>query len=591
MPVLLHGDAAFPGQGVVAETLNLRALKGYTTGGTVHVIQNNQVGFTTDPEDARSTPYAADMAKGFNVPIVHVNADDVEACSAAIRLAMAYRERWGRDIVIDVIGYRRYGHNETDEPAYTQPQVAAKIKAHPPVSEIYAEKLVAEGAIAREEVEAVSRERHDEMSAALKDLRHKMELGDYEDPTVTTSSTGELDRSASPPVQTAVPIEKLRALNEALIEVPESFTIHRKLRKPLGKRIDALEQGGVEFGHAESLAFASLLTEGVHIRLTGQDTERGTFSHRHLVLHDENTGLEYCPMQNLADASAPFELYNSPLSETACLGFEYGYSAAMPNALVLWEAQYGDFANAGQVIIDGFIVSGEAKWGQTSRLTLLLPHGYEGSGPEHSSARIERFLALGAEGNIRIANPTTAAQYFHLLRRQALIRKPRPLIVFTPKGLLRLDRAAATPEQLTDEREHFHFILDDPSAGERREKVERLILCTGKVYFDLDASERRKKAEDVAIVRVELLYPFAEEQLTEMIASYPNLKEIVWVQEEPRNMGCWKVMSRRLPSMLPEGVELGYIGRPTRASPGEGYSGSHAREQERIVLTALTPGA
>jgi len=589
VPVLLHGDAAFPGQGVVAETLNLRALEGYTTGGTIHIIQNNQVGFTTDPEDARSTPYAADMAKGFNVPIVHVNADDVEACSAAIRLAMSYRERWGQDIVIDVIGYRRYGHNETDEPAYTQPQIAAKIKAHPPVSEIYAEKLVGEGTIQREDIEAAARERHDEMSAALKDLRHKMELGDYEDPTVTTSSTGELDRRASPPVDTSVPAEKLRQLNQALIEVPESFTIHRKLRKPLSKRIDALENGGVEFGQAEALAFASLLTEGVHIRLTGQDTERGTFSHRHLVLHDENTGLEYCPMQHLAEARAPFELYNSPLSEVACLGFEYGYSAATPNALVLWEAQYGDFANAGQVIIDSFIVSGEAKWGQTSRLTLLLPHGYEGSGPEHSSARIERFLALGAEGNIRIANPTTAAQYFHLLRRQALIRKPRPLVVFTPKGLLRLDRATATPEQLTDE--HFHFILDDPSAGERREQVERLILCTGKVYFDLDTNERREQAENVAIVRVELLYPFAEKQLTEMIATYPNLKEIVWVQEEPRNMGCWKVMSRRLPDLIPEGVDFDYIGRPIRASTGEGYSGAHAREQERIVLTALTPGA
>ena len=589
VPVLLHGDAAFPGQGVVAETLNLQSLRGYATGGTVHVIQNNQVGFTTDPEDARSTPYAADMAKGFNVPIVHVNADDVEACSAAARLAMAYRERWSRDIVIDVIGYRRYGHNETDEPAYTQPQVAAKIKAHPPVSEIYAEKLVEEGTIGREEVEAAAKQRHDEMSAELKELRHKMELGDYEDPTVTTSSTGELDRSASPSVETAVPAEKLGELNQALIEVPESFTIHRKLRKPLSKRIDALENGGVEFGHAEALAFASLLTEGVHIRLTGQDTERGTFSTRHLVLHDENTGLQYCPMQNLDDASAPFELYNSPLSEIACLGFEYGYSAATPNALVLWEAQYGDFANAGQVIIDSFIVSGEAKWGQTSRLTLLLPHGYEGSGPEHSSARIERFLALAAEGNIRIANPTTAAQYFHLLRRQALIRKPRPLVVFTPKGLLRLDRAAAAPQELTEG--NFHFILDDPAAAERREKVERLVLCTGKVYFDLDGNERREVAENVAIARVELLYPFAKEQLTELIASYPNLKEITWVQEEPRNMGCWKVMSRRLPDIVPEGVELDYIGRPTRASTGEGYSGAHAREQERIVLTALTPGA
>jgi 2-oxoglutarate dehydrogenase E1 component len=586
--VLLHGDAAFPGQGVVAETLNLQALRGYTTGGTIHIIQDNQVGFTTDPEDARSTPYAADMAKGFNVPIVHVNADDVEACSSAIRLAMAYRERWGRDIVIDVIGYRRYGHNETDEPAYTQPAIAAKIKAHPPVSEIYAARLVEQGTIEREAVDRAHEERREEMSASLKDLRHKMELGEYEDPTVTTSSTGELDRSASPPVETAVDAKKLGELNEALLEVPESFTIHRKLRKPLGKRGEELGDG-IEFGHAEALAFASLLTEGVHIRLTGQDTERGTFSHRHLVLHDEKTGLPYTPMQNLADAKAPFELYNSPLSETACLGFEYGYSAATPNALVLWEAQFGDFGNAGQVIIDSFIVSGEAKWGQTSRLTLLLPHGYEGSGPEHSSARIERFLALAAEGNIRIANPSTAAQYFHLLRRQALIRKPRPMIVFTPKGLLRLDRASATADELV--KGQFHFILDDPLAAERREKVERLILCTGKVYWDIDASERRASAENVAIARVELLYPFAKEQLSELIASYPNLKEIVWTQEEPRNMGCWKVMSRRLPDLMPEGVELGYVGRPTRASPGEGYSVAHAREQERIVLTALTAGA
>jgi 2-oxoglutarate dehydrogenase E1 component len=589
VPVLLHGDAAFPGQGVVAETLNLQALRGYATGGTIHIIQDNQVGFTTDPEDARSTPYAGDMAKGFNIPIVHVNADDVEACSAAIRLAMAFRERWERDIVIDVIGYRRFGHNETDEPAYTQPAVAAKIKAHPPVSELYAEKLVEAGTITREEVEKAREARHQEMSGALKQLRKKMELGEYEDPTVTTSSTGELDRSASPPVETAVSEQKLGELNEALLKVPESFTIHRKLRKPLGNRREALEGGGIEFGHAEALAFASLLSDGVHVRLTGQDTERGTFSHRHLVLHDEKTGLPYCPMQNLEASSAPFELYNSPLSEIACLGFEYGYSAATPGALVLWEAQFGDFANAGQVIIDSFIVSGEAKWGQTSRLTLLLPHGYEGSGPEHSSARIERFLALAAEGNIRIANPSTAAQYFHLLRRQALIRKPRPLIAFTPKGLLRLDRASATLGELT--KGQFQFIIDDPAATERREKVERLVLCTGKVFWDIDASERRAGAEQVAIARVELLYPFAKQQLSELIASYPNLKEIVWAQEEPRNMGCWKVMSRRMPDLLPEGVELGYVGRPTRASPGEGYSVAHAREQERIVLTALTPGA
>ncbi|HEY1854648.1 MAG TPA: multifunctional oxoglutarate decarboxylase/oxoglutarate dehydrogenase thiamine pyrophosphate-binding subunit/dihydrolipoyllysine-residue succinyltransferase subunit [Solirubrobacterales bacterium] len=588
VPVLLHGDAAFPAQGVVAETLNLQSLPGYTTGGTIHLIENNQVGFTTDPDEARSTPYAADMAKGFNVPIIHVNADDVEACTSAVRLAMAYRERWHRDVVIDVIGYRRFGHNETDEPAYTQPTMAAAIKSHPPVSELYARKLVDGGVVSEQEVAGIGEQRRETMLSALRQLRQKMAAGDYEDPTVTTS-TGELDRTASPPVDTRVPAEELRHLNEELLKTPEGFNVHRKLRRPLSRRSDALDGGGIDFGQAEALAFGSLLTEGVHIRLTGQDSERGTFSHRHLVLHDENTGLKYTPMQHLLGAKAPFELYNSPLSEIACLGFEYGYSAATPSSLVLWEAQFGDFANAAQVIVDSFIVSGEAKWGQTSRLTLLLPHGYEGSGPEHSSARIERFLALGAEGNIRISYPSTAAQYFHLLRRQALIRKPRPLVVFTPKGSLRLDRAAATLDQLSEG--ELQFVLDDPTAEGRREKVERLVLCTGKIYFDIDANEKRAAAEDVAIARMEILYPFAKEQLESVIARYPNLKEIAWVQEEPRNMGAWKVMSRRFPDVLPDGVDLSYIGRPGRASPGEGYAGAHSLEQERIVLTALTVGA
>jgi 2-oxoglutarate dehydrogenase E1 component len=519
---------------------------------------------------------------------VHVNADDVEACIAAVRLAMAYRERWGRDVVIDLIGYRRFGHSETDEPAYTQPLMAAAIKQHPPVSDIYAESLISEGVVTPEDVEATSKARREELDRTLKELRRKMEAGEYEDPTQTTG-TGELDRSASPEVDTNVPADKLRTLNEELLRVPDSFTIHRKLRKPLAKRREVLEEGGIEFGHAEALAFASLNTESVHVRLTGQDTERGTFSHRHLVLHDEKTGLKYCPMQHLDEAGAPFELYNSPLSETACLGFEYGYSAAEPDSLILWEAQFGDFGNAGQVIIDSFIVSGEAKWGQVKRLTLLLPHGYEGAGPEHSSARVERFLALAAEGNIRIANPTTAAQYFHLLRRQALIKKARPLIVFTPKSLLRLDRASSTLSELTDGR--FHYVLDDPTVADRREKVERLVLCSGKIYHEMDANDRRAGAENVAIARVELLYPFARDQLAQVVSSYPNLKEVIWVQEEPKNMGAWKVMWRRIPELLPEGVQLFYIGRPERASPGEGYSGAHAHEQERIVLSALTTEA
>ncbi|MGH2925049.1 MAG: multifunctional oxoglutarate decarboxylase/oxoglutarate dehydrogenase thiamine pyrophosphate-binding subunit/dihydrolipoyllysine-residue succinyltransferase subunit, partial [Solirubrobacterales bacterium] len=426
VPLLLHGDAAFPGQGVVAETLNLQSLEGYSTGGTVHIITDNQVGFTTDPTEARSTPYASDMAKGFNVPIIHVNADDVEGCIAAIRLSMAYRARWARDIVIDLIGYRRYGHNETDEPAYTQPKMAAQIKAHPPVSEIYAERLVKEGVVTPDDVQELGRQRNSELQEVHHELKRKIEGGEYVAETSTQVATGELDRTKSPDVDTAVPAERLRSLNEALLNVPESFTIHRKLRKPLNRRVEALTDGGIEFGHAEALAFASLLTEGMHIRLTGQDTIRGTFSHRHLAYWDEKTGLKYVPIQNLPDAEAPFELYNSPLSEAGCLGFEYGYSAASPDSLVLWEAQFGDFSNAAQVIIDSFIVSGESKWGQTTRLTLLLPHGYEGGGPEHSSARIERFIQLAAEGNMRLANPTSAAQYFHLLRRQARIAKPRP---------------------------------------------------------------------------------------------------------------------------------------------------------------------
>jgi 2-oxoglutarate dehydrogenase E1 component len=583
VPVLLHGDAAFPGQGVVAETFNLQALPGYSTGGTIHLIQNNQIGFTTEPFEGRSTPYAADMAKGFNVPIVHVNADDPEACISAVRLAMAYREHWGRDVVIDLIGYRRYGHNETDEPAYTQPLMAAEIKQHTPVSQLYAEALVSDGVVGADEVEAKKEARQQELKTVHDDLRQKIETGDFEDPTAT--GTGELDRTRSPKVETAVTEDVLRELNEALIRVPASFTIHRKLRKPLDKRRQALEEGGIEFGHAEGLALASLLIEGVHLRLTGQDTERGTFSHRHLVLHDEKTGLRYVPIQNLPDAAAPFELHNSPLSEAACLGFEYGYSAASPNSLVLWEAQFGDFGNSAQVIIDSFITSAEAKWGQMTRLTLLLPHGYEGAGPEHSSARIERFIQLAAEGNIRIANPTTAAQYFHLLRRQAHIAKARPLVVMTPKGLLRLPRAASTREELTGG--VFQFVIDDASAETRKDRVERLVLCSGKIYYDIEATPKREEAESVAVARVELLYPFAKAELKRLISTYPSLKEIVWAQEEPRNMGAWSVMQRRMPELLPDGVELGYVGRPPRASPGEGYAVAHTREQERIVLTAL----
>jgi len=585
VPILMHGDAAFPGQGVVAETLNLQALEGYSTGGTVHIITNNQVGFTTDPIESRSTPYASDIAKGFNCPIIMVNADDVEAAISAVRLAMAYRERWQRDIVIDLIGYRRYGHNETDEPAYTQPTMAREIAEHPPVSKLYAEKLIKDGVVDAEWVEERSKSQVENLRSLHKRLLEAMEKGEFEDPSSTLTGTGELDRSKSPEVDTRVDADTLRELNKELIKVPESFTIHRKLRKPLQRRLELLEEGPIEFAHAESLAFASLLAEGKHIRLTGQDTERGTFSNRHLALHDENTGMKYVPIQHLPQAKAPFELHNSPLSEIGCLGFEYGYSVASTDSLILWEAQFGDFANSAQVIIDSFIVSGESKWGAQTRLTMLLPHGYEGAGPEHSSARIERFIQLGSEGNIRIANPTTAAQYFHLLRRQALIAKPRPLIVMTPKSLLRLPAAGSKLSDLTDGR--FEFVLDDPNAPEKRERIERLVLCSGKIYYDIDAHERRQSNDKIAVARVELLYPFARDQIADLIASYPNLKEILWVQEEPRNMGGWSVMVRRLPELVPEGCEFRYVGRPQRASPSEGYPAAHRSEQERIVLTAL----
>ena len=581
VPVLIHGDAAFPGQGVVADTLNLQALDGYSTGGTLHIITDNQLGFTTDPRDSRSTRYASDLAKGFDVPIIHVNADDVEACIAAVRLATAFRERFGRDALIDLIGYRRFGHNETDEPAYTQPVMYEKIKKHPPVRKLYADRLIEQSVVTKDEADAMAAEAYQSLADAHADLKASLASPGHD--------TGEhqLDRTASPEPITAVPADTLRALNEQLLKVPEGFNLHRKLKPQMEKRRTALDEGTIEWAQAEALAFGSLLLQNVPIRLTGQDTERGTFSQRHLVFHDSVGGDPYAPIQNLTNATAPFELHNSPLSEAACLGFEYGYSAQAPEALVLWEAQFGDFVNGAQVVIDQFLVSGLAKWGQTTRLTLLLPHGYEGSGPEHSSGRIERFFQLAAEGNIRVANCTTPAQYFHLLRRQALVQKQRPLVVMTPKSLLRLPAAASKLEDLA-EGSQFHAVLDDPTLVGAREKVTRLVLCTGKIYYDIVGSEERASADDVAVARVELLYPFASNELRELIAGYPSLEEVVWVQEEPKNMGARAFMKlRMLDELLGENLRYEYVGREFRASPGEGYPAAHRAEQMRIVRTAL----
>jgi 2-oxoglutarate dehydrogenase E1 component len=581
LPILIHGDASFAGQGEVAETLNLQGLAGYSTGGTLHLIANNQVGFTTDPADGRSTRYSSDLAKGFDIPIIHVNADEPEAALSAIWLAMAYRRRFGHDVVVDLVGYRRHGHNEQDEAAYTQPLLAAAIAAHPTVRELYADELAAAGVLTAEDAEGLQAEVLAQVRGAHEALKETFGSGTPPAPD---------ERIPSGPaggVLTAVPAERLRELNEELLRTPDWFTPHPKLMKQLERRRDTLDQGGIDWGQAEALAFASLLVDGIPIRITGQDTERGTFSHRHAVLHDVESGASFTPMQHLDEASASFEIHNSPLSEYACVGFEYGYSVAAPETLVLWEAQFGDFVNGAQIVIDQFISAGLSKWGETTRLTLLLPHGYEGNGPEHSSARLERFLQLAAQENIRIANCTTAAQYFHLLRRQALDVSARPLVVMTPKGLLRLKQAGSTLDDLAAG--EFRPLLDD--AGADRERVTRLVLCQGKVYYDIAGHEDRARAETVAVARLEQLYPFPVEQAFELLRGYPNLREVLWVQEEPQNMGAWRAIRHRLEEAKPEGVVLLYVGRPWRASPSEGYPTAHAREQDRIVRAALAPSA
>ena len=580
LPLLIHGDAAFSGQGVVAEVLNLQSLEGYTTGGTVHLIADNQVGFTTDPKEERSTRYASDPAKGFDIPIVHVNADDIEACIAAVRLGYDYRRTYHRDVVIHVIGYRRFGHNETDEPAYTQPLMYEKIREHPTVREIFARRLVEDGVLTQEQVDQQAEEAYARVADAHKRVKANVaaELDDQNDEK-QVSGPGDAT------LDTAVAAATLRALNDELLVFPEGFTPHTKLRRQMERRRASLADGSIDWGTAESLAFASLLLEGHPVRLSGQDTERGTFSQRHVVFHDERTGKRWIPMQHLNGAVAAFEVYNSPLSEVGCLGFEYGYSAADPYALVVWEAQYGDFVNNAQMIVDQFISAGRAKWGQRSRLTLLLPHGYEGSGPEHSSARLERFLMLSADANMRVANCTTSAQYFHLLRSQGLSIDPRPLIVMTPKSLLRLKEAAAALAELSEGR--FQTVIDDPVASQDREAITTLIFCSGRVYYDLELHPRRSDARDLAIARVEQLHPVPAEAIDAVIASYPRLENIVWVQEEPENMGAWwhveQCVRQRLASRPWE-----YVGRPPRASPSEGYSGSHRVEQERIVTDALS---
>ena len=582
IPILIHGDAAFSGQGAVQEVLNLQSLAGYTTGGTVHVIIDNQLGFTTDPSDLRSTRYASDLAKGFDIPIVHVNADDPEGCVTAARFAHDYRRTHHRDVLIHLVGYRRFGHNETDEPSYTQPLMYQRIREHPTVRELFVGRLIQEGLITDEE----AKQQSDQVMARIADAhrRIKAHLTTLIDED-TSNGRDEPDFEEPPAPVTRVGAAALSTLNDGLFRVPAGFTVNPKLARQLERRQASLEQGGIDWGHAEALALGSLLEDGVPIRLTGQDTERGTFSHRQMVLHDDQTGATWAPIQHLERARATFEVHNSPLSEVGALAFEYGYSAAEPACLVIWEAQFGDFANNAQMVIDQFIVAAQAKWGQRSRLVLLLPHGYEGQGPEHSSARMERYLQLASNGNIRVANCSNSAQYFHLLRDQALAPLPRPLIVITPKSLLRASETSCAARDLTEG--GFQPVIEDPRMADRRESVRVLLICTGKIFWELDGHELRQPAIDLAVGRVDLLDPLPLDEILAMFRSYPNLEKAYWVQEEPQNMGAWAHVQRQIGRHRPYEVGWEYIGRPRRASPSEGFHGSHVIEQDRVLREAL----
>lgn len=586
LAVQVHGDAAFPGQGVVAETLNLSQLSGYRVGGTIHIIANNQIGFTTDPVDGRSTMYASDLAKGFEIPIIHVNADDPEACLAVTHMAVAYRQQFGKDFLIDLVGYRRLGHNEQEEPSFTQPQMYERIRQFPRLREKWAAELVRRGLITQADADALVDKIWKRLATA-KMVAMAAGYPKHEDHAHPDTDPWQ--------VATAVPAERLQALNTFLNAVPEGFAVDPKLEKGfLGGRRAALDgERKIVWAHAEALAYASLLEDSIPIRLTGQDTQRGTFTQRQMVWHDIQNGKTYCAHQHLPDGKASLAVYNSPLSETATLGFEYGYSVHAEGTLVLWEAQFGDFVNGAQVILDQFIVSGKAKWDQMPTVVLLLPHGYEGAGPEHSSARLERFLLQCAGGNLRVANCSTAAQYFHLLRRQAatLTTDGRPLVVMTPKSLLRHARAAATLPELSEG--GFQAVIDDSRDAARKKNVTRLVLCSGKVYYDLlygaapQYTERPDylDANGVAIARVEQLYPFPTEDLEALLASYPSVQEVVWLQEEPQNMGAWTFIAPRLEKLL--GFKPRYIGRPEEASPAEGSQTAHNTEQQRIVTEAF----
>ena len=578
LAILIHGDAAFPGQGVVAETLNLGRLDGYDVGGIIHIIANNQLGFTTDPEESFSTSYASGLARGFKIPITHVNADDPVACIEAARLAIAYRQRFKLDYLIDLVGYRKYGHNEGDEPAFTQPQIYQIVAAHPSVRERYAKQLIDAGAITQEQADLMVQTRMQQLERAYAEVKPER---DFVAPVPEVPPSG-----AAKKAKTAVPLDTLQSINAQLMTVPEGFTVHRKLERGRERRkamFASPAERSIDWAAAEELAMATILADGIPIRFTGEDVERGTFSHRHSVYHDAVSGEEYIPLQSFQRSRASFEIRNSPLSEYACVGFELGYNLQEPGRLVIWEAQYGDFINGAQIILDEYLTSGRAKWGMSPSLVLLLPHGYEGQGPDHSSARLERFLNTAADTNMRIANCTTAAQYFHLLRRQAMLltTDPLPLVVMSPKSLLRHPFTASAPLDLAEGA--FQSVIDDRIDEASLAKVRRLALCSGKIAVDLLTSEQRKVNHNVAIVRVEQLYPFPSDRVRAVLDRYPTLREICWVQEEPENMGGWEFARPLLESIIDGRHPLRYIGRSRNSSPSEGSSTWHAANQRAIV--------
>ncbi|WP_335870795.1 2-oxoglutarate dehydrogenase E1 component [Bacillus sp. 2205SS5-2] len=582
--IMIHGDAAFPGQGIVAETFNFSGLRGYSTGGSIHLIANNMIGFTTESYDSRSTKYSSDTAKGFEVPIVHVNGDDPEACLAAALMAYEYREKFNKDFVIDLIGYRRYGHNEMDEPMVTNPLMYSIISSHPTVKSLYADKLKNENIISGEEFEKMEKEIQEKLQASFEKVPKK-----EADPDIVMSPPEIVAKGLSN-VDTSIDRVELENINNELLTWPEEINVFKKLGRILNRRKDPFQgKGKIDWAHAETLAFAGILKDGTPIRLSGQDSERGTFAQRHLVLHDVDSGKEYIPLHHIDGGKASFVVHNSPLTEVAVVGYEYGYNVFAPETLVLWEAQFGDFANMAQVMFDQFISSGRAKWGQKSGLVMLLPHGYEGQGPEHSSGRVERFLQSAAENNWTVANVSTASQYFHILRRQAAIlqkEEVRPLVVMTPKSLLRNNLASATPDQLATGR--FQPVLEQEGLGTNIEKVERLVLCTGKIGIELAEKLSNNQEHDwMHIVRVEEIYPFPKRQLTKILERYPNVNELLWVQEEPKNMGAWTFVEPNLRELDLESINIRYVGRRRRSSPSEGEPTVHKKEQERIITEAI----